>query len=255
MPVEPTESITPSLPGGALRLDVNASNINNGVNDTPWSVSDPITGLAVVPQFGAEVIALGGSSGGNPYTQLINAFAPLTFQSVEVDYAQWGTPTAQVDVQSGVFRLPQVGIYELGCAILFSSPTGSGSAVQLSCWTDYGNASLDLNPTIAFGTQNSAYFQSWQRIGQKTQGFNSAMFGVPSTRPDAPGHAMTAAFHWVIRKDPGISPTQMAAAIPPPARFRWAVRTNISNPMVVLGGSPYQTRAWVRWLGDPGLDP
>lgn len=250
MPVEPSLSITPSLPGGALRLDVNASNINNGVNDTPWAVNDPITGLAVVPQFGSEVVALGGNSGGNPYSQLVNTFAPLTFQTVEIDYAEWGTPQPQVDVQSGVFRFPQVGIYEFGCQIVF---TNGGAHVQLSLWTDYGNPSLDLNPTIAFGTQNSAYGSSWQRIGQKTVGLGS-LVSQQSTRADAPGHAQCAQFNWVLRQDPGIGPTQMLGAIAPPARFRWAIRTEATF-LTVLGQTKYQTRAWARWLGDPGLNP
>jgi len=251
MPVEPSVTITPSLPGGALRLDVNASNINNGVNDTMAGTNDPITGLGVVPQYGAEVVALGGNSSGNPYNQIVNLFAPLVFQSVETDYAQWGTPQPQIDVQSGVFRLPQVGIYELGCQILFN---GAGAHTQLSLWTDYGNASLDLSPVaFPFGTQNSPYGQAWQRIGQKTKGMTTA-FATVSSRADAPGHAMCAVFHWVLRQDPGISPTQMNAAIPPPARFRWAIRTEAAA-LNVLGQTKFQTRAWVRWLGDPGLNP
>lgn len=241
MPVQPGRGITPSLPGGALRLDVNPSETSGAVTVQPG-------GLHVQGQYGAEARIVNTDT---PITQTLGlaSFAALTFQAATKDYSEF-TTLQQCNATDGVLTAQTDGIYEVGVQAMFK--LGNTIALmhqEISVYSDMGFAGLSLNPAVAFGTANGAYGAAWQRIAQRTVGQSVVCVQVAPNLPDAAGWPISCVTQWCVKAPPaglGVG-TTFPFSTPAPTRFRFGLRTEL--PISVLGANQYQTFAWLRWLG------
>lgn len=249
MPVAPGEGVDASLPGGALRLDVNPSELNSGV-----SVGS--NGVFVQPQYGAEAIMKAVNFRGFPYATLLNGFNngfnAITPCETILDYSELSA-APQVEATSGTFTAQVDGVYEIG-GIVSVSPQAVLAAMHLefAIWTDYGYPGLTINAFA--GTQNQPYGTYWQRIGVTTIGLSAATAAGASTIADAPGIPIKHSTVWCV-KNPGPVGigigSQYKYTSAAPTRFRFSVRTEaaIAGDVYVNGSLPFQSRFWMRWLG------
>lgn len=240
-PVQPGLGIDASLPGGALRLDVDASEQSSAVTIG----SD---GVLVRGQYGAECV-MNGRLVSSAYLATFGAgnFGAIPFGDTLVDYSEF-SDAPQCDSTDGVFIANTEGIYEIGCQLVSYITGGSSNHLQLGIWTDYGFASLPLSPTIAFGTANGAFGSAWQRIAMSTIGSNVTVL---PTIPDCPGVPINVVTQWCVKAPPqgfGVGATFPQTSAPP-TRFRFGYRSDgVSN---IISNTPNQAIAWMRWIGAP----
>lgn len=248
MAILPTNTITPSEPGGALRLDARAAaNI----------VSQP-DGLRSVPQYGCEVkmTAL------NQPTGYVVAFAQtgqapqvIPFTSIDLDVSEFNDDRPQADAQNGTITCWQDGLYEIGVQAAFALPNVKAH-VELSIWTDFGAVGIPAGAQAAL-QEGQPYGTRWQRIGQRNMGFLNSLGAQMPSNPLLPYWAETVVTVVCVRTPAtgaGGQPT-WPHAIPPPCRFCFGIQsdaTGVGTPPRVRGDVPGQTKCWMRWLGDPG---
>ncbi len=265
MPVQPTKSITPSLPSGALRLDVDAG--GNGV-------TVGADGVMVMPQFGgyARMDTVDGSN-----TTVINdsggtvGMQPMRFQRVTHDFNEWSSQP-QANAALGQFTALRDGIYEVGfqCAAAITRSPAVACRWAVHIWSDCGYTSLavprggPVGPSLQGQTQQSAQNATpnsgagWQRIAQRTLGFSAASMVLTNAADTRIPFFVNKAVTMVCVRTPSTgaaaTPT-FPHAFPAPVRFIFgvAVDDNTSNPLLrTFGAGPGQTYAWMRWLGHPG---
>lgn len=242
MPIHPTDSVTPSEPGGALRLDAKATG--------PAVFAGP-DGMRSIGQYGAEarmtalnqggtasVIGFGG--GGGSVTPAV-----IPFTSVDVDYSEFGG-LQQAEAQSGTFTAQVEGLYEIGVQAAFTLITASTHCC-LAIWTDAGASNLPAGP-LANLREAQPYGLGWQRISQRLIGYRNTYFNINPTNPDLPFHVNVCSTVVCIRQ-PGAG---FLSALPAPSRFCFGVQTDGAGRGAVKGNVAGQTYAWMRWLGDPG---
>lgn len=243
MSIQPGDGITPTEPGGALRLD---ANLNGG------AVTAAADGVLVRGQYGAECV-IAGQLVSSAYLASIGAgnFAGIPFGDTIVDYSEFsGLP--QCDSTDGVLIAQVEGIYEIGAQLMVQqSSVAAACHYQIGIWTDYGFSNLALSPTVAFGTANGAFGASWQRIGLSTLGFATGTTSTNPSIPDAGGFPIAVVTQWCVKAPP--SGLGVGATFPqtsaPPTRFRIGVRSDVS--INVIDNATAQALAWMRWIGAP----
>lgn len=258
MPVRSTLGIDASLPGGALRLDVNPSEDSDAVITSRGlspNVVPPISGAFAMPQYGSEAVMYANNAVGSLTTQPVTKFAPLVFTTVELDYSQL-TDQQQCNPGDGTFTAQHEGFFEIGVQMMFTLTSGNAH-VELAIWIDSaGGPGLPLAGTAAspFGTTNPSG-AAWNRIAQRTMNYSPTGATTNPTMADAPGHVTTCSTIWCIHATDTVAsadgPRYLAAGGPPPARFRFSVRSD--QFVSIIGNTPLQTRAWMRWLGATGF--
>jgi hypothetical protein len=267
MPVQPTKSITPSLPSGALRLDVDAggSGVTVGAD-----------GVMVMPQFGgyARMDTIDGSN-----TIVINdtggtvAMQPMRFQRVTDDFNEW-TAAPQANASLGQFTARRDGIYEVGfqCAAAITRGVAVPCRWAVQIWSDCGMSALvvprggPVGPAIRGQTQQdgqaavSTSGSGWQRVSQRTLGFSAASMVLTNAADTRIPFFVNKTVTMVCVRTPSTgaaaTPT-FPHAFPAPVRFIFGVaiddNTVGNNPLLrTFGAGPGQTYAWMRWLGHPG---
>lgn len=242
-PVGPGQGVDASLPGGALRLDVNPSEQSSAV----LVGSD---GVRVQPQWGCEARMV-GKLAALPYIQFSTTVAGLIFGEVTVDESEL-TDLPQANAQDGTFTAYTDGFYEVGVQTMMS--IGVGAAIghwELAVYSDMGFSGIDVSPAAPnqFGVANLAYGVGWQRIAQRAHGFTAAQSTALPTVPDAQGFPLTCSTVWCVKTPPsglGVG-SSYPFSTPAPTRFRFGLRCELLTN--VFGSTPEQTYAWFRYLG------
>lgn len=237
MPIRQTDSIAPSEPGGALRLDARVSN----------AVVAGADGVRAIPQYGAEARMTALNLGGNAYVTTFGGagLGPVVipFSQVDVDYSEFNG-NRQADAPAGVLTAWTEGLYEIGCQAAYSFNAANAHA-DLTIWTDAGATAIPVGNL----QEGQPYGTRWQRIGQRNIGYLNTFAATNPSNADLPFHASTVATVVCIRQ-PGAG---FLSALPAPCRFLFGIQTDSAqNGARVRGNAAGQTYAWMRWLGDPG---
>lgn len=259
MPVRSTRGLDASLPGGSLRLDVNPSEESDAVitarGPSP-NVVPTIQGTYAMAQFGSEAVMYALNGAGLSSVYGFSNFSAIPFTNVERDYSQL-TSLPQCNAGDGTFTAQHDGFFEIGCQVVPFSLAGGIEHAELSIWIDSGEPGLPLagpagNP---FGTSNPTV-TSWYRIASRTTGGSAAQWYPGGTIPDAPGHAMVVSTVWAVHTVDTVASSngpRYLNTYPAPTRFRFALRSDLGGGMALRGDTPYQCRAWMRWLGATGF--
>lgn len=252
MPVQSNKGIDASLPGGALRLDVNPSEDTTTIVTTRGpspNVLLPISGAFAMPQYGAEAVMYALNGIGALSVIPATSFAAIPFTNVERDFSQL-TSVPQCNAGDGTFTAQHEGFFEVGVQMMYT--LGSLAAhVELAIWMDgVGGPGLPLAglPAAPFGT-TSPSGPAWSRIAQRTMTLSLTAAPVASGVADAPGHVMSCSTVWCVHDQDSVvsgNGQRYQTTYPAPLRFRFSVRSD--QPVTILGNTALQTRAWMRWL-------
>lgn len=238
MPIHPTPTITPSEPGGALRLDVNATGGvtagTDGVRATAlYGAEAKMTALNV--NGTASVVAFGGGG---------SAPVVIPFARADVDYSEFSS-LPQADPGAGVFTGQVEGVYEIGCQVSFTLTNVASAHVELSIWTDCGATSIPVG-NLAEG---QPYGTRWQRIDQRLIGYQAASAATVPTDQRLPFHVSTVSTVVCLKQPNG---STFVSSLPAPCRFLFGIQTDaVQIAARVRAPAANQTYAWMRWLGEP----
>lgn len=259
MPVRSTKGLDASLPGGALRLDVNPSEESDAVltarGPSP-NVVPTIQGAYAMAQYGSEAVMYALNGAGLSSVNGPTNFTAIPFTNVEVDYSQL-TDLPQCNATDGTFTAQHEGFFEVGLQVVAYSFASVVDHLELSIWIDTpGGPGLPLNPSPnPFGTSNPSG-DAWSRIANRTTGGSAAQWQPGGSVADAPGHMMAVTTVWAVHPTDSVAssngPRYLTTA-PAPVRFRFAMRNDVAGGAYLRGDTPYQCRAWMRWLGATGF--
>lgn len=259
MPVRSTKGLDASLPGGALRLDVNPSEESDAVitarGPSP-NVVPTIQGAYAMAQFGSEAVMYGLNGPGLSSVSGAQTFTAVTFTDVERDYSQL-TELSQCEPADGTFTAWNDGFYEIGLQAVVYSFNSVVDHLELSIWMDgVGGPGMALSPAgNPFGTSNPSG-AAWSRIACRTTGGSAAQQYPGGNLQDAGGHMMCVSTVWAVHPtDTVASPNgpRYLTTFPAPVRFRFAMRNDVAGGMYLRGDTPYQCRAWMRMIGPTGF--
>lgn len=258
MPVQSNKGIDASLPGGALRLDVNPSEdagdaVITRRGPSP-NVIPTISGAFAMPQYGAEAIMYARNAIGSAAVLPATKFAAIPFTNIERDYSQL-TNQQQCNATDGTFTALHDGFWEVGVQMMFTLSAGANTHVELAIWMDgVGGPALPLAGVAGtpFGTTNPSG-PAWSRIAQRSMSLALAPAVTFPSISDAPGHVMTCSTVWCTHAADSVASGgfRYQTTFPPPLRFRFSVRSD--QFVTIIGNTALQTRAWMRWLGATGF--